>query len=212
MKLLRHLLVFLLLAIPAAASAADVGLEPPQWSLEFKGGRFYPDIDNWKDYYGSTMMGRYAGSLAFTLLRQLEVGVEAGYSRDRGFEYAPINGIMTGQVTYEVAPVSLFVLARAAFYGDQLFVPYIGGGFTRVYYREKTTDSGIIRGSADGYHWRGGIEMLLDNIDTSAANSMFLDYGVQHTYLFAEIEVVHAMKESINLGGNSYLAGFRFEF
>ena len=54
-------------------------------------------------------------------------------------------------------------------------------------------------------------------LDQDAANSFYLDYGVEHTYLFIEAQYTRAMIEdlsgqSINVGGTSYLAGLLFEF
>ena len=39
----------MLLAIPAAVPAAGPAQSVPHWSVEVKGGYFYPDIENWKD-------------------------------------------------------------------------------------------------------------------------------------------------------------------
>ena len=75
----------------------------------------------------------------------------------------------------------------------------------------------MVRGAANGYHARAGLQLLLDGIDQSAANSLYLDYGVYHTYLFLEAEYTRAMVDtvsggSVNLGGTSWLGGFLFEF
>jgi hypothetical protein len=210
----------MLLIMPAVVPAA----EPiPHWSLEIKGGYFYPDIENWKTFYGDDKTWHYAGSLAYKVLRQVEVGVEAGYIKDRGLASAPQNskffGIqtLTGRVDYQLVPLNIFVLFRGVFSEKQWLVPYVGGGWTRMYYQEKIEDQGTVRGSVNGYHGRAGIQLLLDDIDARAANNMFLDYGIQHTYLFFETQYTRAMINdvngvSMNLGGTSYLGGVLFEF
>jgi hypothetical protein len=204
----------ILLAIPVMVPAAEPAAPVPHWSLEIKGGFFYPDIENWKSYYGEDRTGQYGGSLAYKLFRQLEIGVETGYIKDRGRAYAPLNGFITGNVVYDVVPVNIFVLIRGVFSEKQWLVPYVGGGWTRMYYREKIEDQATVRGSADGFHGRAGLQLLLDVIDPHAAHNLFTDYGIHHTYLFGEVQVtdVKVGTPSVNLGGKSYLAGFLFEF
>ncbi len=209
-----RIFVALLLILPSAAMAADPLLDEPRWSLEVKGGLFYPELPNWETYYGEDRTSHYAGSLAYKLFRQIELGIEAGYIKDRGTGHAPLHGITSGRVTYELAPVSAFVLLRGVFNEQQWLIPYIGGGATRLYYRAKIEFQEIIRGAANGYYGRAGIQLLLDGVDPSAANSFYLDYGVFHTYFFVEAQRINAATKtsSIELGGTSYLAGLLFEF
>jgi hypothetical protein len=214
------LLLVMLLAVPAVVPAADPAEPAPNWSLEFKGGYFYPDIDNWKAYYGDDKTWHYAGSLAYKVVRQVEVGIEGGYIKDRGLASAPLNSalfggtVLTGRVDYELAPLNVFVLFRGVFKETQWVVPYAGGGWTRMYYRVKTEDQETTRGSADGYHGRAGLQFLLDGLDPRAAHNLSSDFGIEHTYLFGEVQVTKATvgTPEVNLGGTSYLMGFLFEF
>jgi hypothetical protein len=204
--------LFLSIMMPLAVRAADQAQERPHWSLEVKGGIFIPDIDNWATYYGKRNTGEYGGSLAYKIFRQLEVGVEGMYIRDSGQGLAPIHNIATGKVTYELAPLNIFVLARGVFNENQWLVPYAGGGWTRMYYREEIQYQGFVRGSADGFHGRVGLQILLDNMDPRAAHNLYTDYGFFHTYFFVETQYIRAMVSdlngvSVNLGGTSYLGG-----
>jgi hypothetical protein len=81
----------------------------------------------------------------------------------------------------------------------------------------KVEDQGDVRGKADGYNGRAGLQLLLDGADRTSANKLFLDYGIIHTYLFFEYQVVRAMVNdvsgtSVDLGGKSWLVGLLFEF
>jgi len=224
MRILKKLTcIFILTLLPAVTHAADRRSERSHWSLEVKGGLFYPAIDSWQAYYGDRKTGHYAASLAYKIFRQLEVGIEGGYIRDSGQGLAPIHTanagspVYAGTVTYELFPVSAFFLVRGAFSGRQWLVPYIGGGWTRMYYQEKIENQPRARGYADGYHGKAGLQFLLDGIDQSAANNFYLESGVMHTYFFIEVQRTRAMietatMESVNLGGTSYLAGFLLEF
>ena len=83
-----------------------------------------------------------------------------------------------------------------------------------MFYREKIQDQGRVHGSVDGYHVRGGLQLLLDGIDRHAANSLYMDFGVYHTYFFVEAERTTAKDKasSNDLGGTAYLMGLLFEF
>ena len=216
MKKIILFLVFILL--PTTVLAEEPVAERPHWSLEIKGGDFIPDVANWSAYYGNRYTGEYGGALAYKLWRPLEVGVEGSYIEDRGQGLAPLhNNTVAGKVTYKLYPLNVFVLARAVFSEKQWLVPYVGGGWTRMFYEENVERQGVIRGAVNGYHARAGIQLLLDGIDPSAANSFYLDYGVYHTYLFLEAERTRAMVDtvsggSVNLGGTSWRGGFLFEF
>jgi hypothetical protein len=209
--------LFFSIMMSNSARAAEPALERPHWSLELKGGVFIPDIDNWATYYGRRDISEYGGSLAYKITPQIEVGLEGSYIKDKGRGLAPGHGIVTGDVTYELAPLNVFVLVRGVFRDNQVLIPYAGGGWTRMYYREKVQYQGDIKGSTDGYHARAGLQLVLDSMDPRAASNMYRDYGVFHTSLFLEARSIRAMitdlnGTSVNLGGTSWLGGLLFEF
>jgi hypothetical protein len=208
------MMLILALIIPAFAHAADQQPGRPHWSLELKGGTFAPVLENWSQYYGRKDMPQYEGTLAYKVLRQVEVGVSAGTARDKGQGYAPVHGTVSGEVTYDLYPLNVFVLVRGVISEKQWLVPYVGGGWTRMYYRVKIQDQDTVRGSADGYHARGGLQLLLDGIDRSASNNLYMEFGIYHTYLFVEAEKTKAKYKptSVELGGTAYLIGLLFEF
>jgi hypothetical protein len=216
------ILAVVLIVLPTAVTAAETNTDRPHWSLEFKGGEFIPDSENWSTYYGRRYTSEYGGALAYKIVRQLEFGIEGMYLRDTGLGFAPIHNIAAGNVKYESAPLNVFLLARGVFSDTQWLVPYVGGGWTRMFYREEVQFQGVARGAVNGYHARAGLQFLLDGIDSDAANNLYLDYGVFHTYLFFEAEYTRAMidtvasgtipSQSVNLGGTSWLGGLLFEF
>ena len=211
------LVLVIVLLLPVRAFAAAPAVIQTHWSLGIKGGWFYPAIDNWETYYGNDRTWNYAGSLAYKLRQQVEIGVEGGFIKDRGQGTGTISGTVTGKVDYELFPLQVFVLLRGSFSEKQLFVPYLGGGWTRMYYREKTEAQGTARGSADGYHGRAGLQILLDDADSTAARNLANDFGIAHTYLFLEaqsssVKTNDLSGRSVDLGGTSYFVGLLFEF
>jgi hypothetical protein len=218
-------IIFILLCfiLPAIASAESIDDDRPHWSVEVKGGIFYPAIDGWAAFYGERSTGQFEASLAYKVLRQVEAGVAAGRIRDGGQGNAPLHSEATGTATYgghinyQLFPVNAFVVLRGVFTENQWIVPYVGGGWTRMYYKEEVNLQPTVRGYTDGYHARGGLQFLLDALDEHAAANMLMDYGVYHTYFFVEAQRTRAMietvsGESINLGGTSWLGGLLFEF
>jgi hypothetical protein len=208
--------ILFLVFFPLAAIAAEQPVEQPHWSLELKGGLFYPALSDWKQFYGSDKTDEYDLAFAYKFTRGLEAGIEGGYSRSGGQGFAPMHNVDAGHVVYNLYPVNVFILYRGILDEDQWLVPYIGGGFTRMYYQEKVDFQGSTKGHADGYHARAGLQFLLDGLDRDAANSFYLDDGVYHTYFFIEARYCRATIDtstgSLNLGGKSYLAGLLFEF
>lgn len=211
------------MVVPGAARAADAPDHRPFWSIEVKGGVFYPAFDSfpggmkWSDFYGKDYTSQFSGAVGFKPLRWLEVGLEGGKIADRGRGYAPVNKLLAGRVVYELYPLSAYVLLRGIFDEQQWIVPFIGGGYTRMFYREKIEMQGTVRGSADGYLGRAGLQLLLDDLDRKSANSLYLDYGIVHTYIVFEAQLTRAETETtsgeqIDLGGISYLGGLLFEF
>lgn len=210
----KAFLLFILLVLPSATFAAEPLMEPPRWSLEVKGGMFSPALKNWSRNFGSGGMGEFAGSFAYKFLPQVELGAGAGMMKREGKVFNLYHGDQVGDVTYELNPVNLFLMLRGVLTDGQWVVPYIGGGWTRIFYREKFSDGETVRGSADGYHLRGGLQLSLDNLDPNASSMMFNTYRVLQTYFFVEAEYsrVVARSASINLGGTAYRAGLLFEF
>ena len=210
----KIILLLLALTVPAVAYAEEPLLARPYWSLELKGGLFAPALGDWSTYYGKKDMPEYAGTLAYKILRQVEIGVGGGMAKDRGQATAPIHGTLSGEVSYKVTPLNVFVLVRGIITENQWVVPYIGGGWTRMYYRQTVESQGQARGSADGYHIRGGLQLSLDNLDEEAANDLYTEDGVYHTYFFVEVERTKAKVKSlsVDLGGTAYLMGLLFEF
>ncbi len=214
----KFILLFLIL-LPSFACADDARTGRPHWSLELKGGAFFPATANWSQFYGSSYLGEYGGSLSYKVHRNVEVGIEVSYgsATGKGQAVSSSGTVPAGEVTSQHAPLNVFVLARGIFNENQWLVPYAGGGYTRMFYRLEVKDQGTTQGSVNGYHARGGVQLLLDALDSDAAKSLYKEARIYHTYLFVEGKYTRAMAntvsgDSLNIGGTSCLGGFLFEF
>jgi hypothetical protein len=221
-QLEKLLLTLFLIILPCLAQGAEVRPDRPHWSLELKGGVYFPDTPDWKKFYDSSYTGQYGGALAYKVFRQVEVGVAGSYFNASGKGQLPLHSgsgsqATTGDVTYELFPLDVYVLARAVFNEDQLLVPYAAAGYTRLFYREELKGQETVKGSVNGYHGRAGVQILLDGLEADASRNLYHDFGIHHTYLFLEGKYLHAKADtvssgSVNLGGTSCLGGFLFEF
>jgi hypothetical protein len=186
--------------------------EPPKWSLELKYGDFEPELEEFETFYGDDTSDHTAIALGYKLLRAVEVGFEYGRMRNVGVGELPINGGTGGEVEFTVNPAHMYLLIRGIWGEDQLAVPYIGGGLTRVAYEQSIPNQPSIKGTADGRHRRYGLQFLLDRTDVSLASEMESDYGTNNTYLFIEKHNYTADVDGVELGGDTLFIGLLFEF
>ncbi|MDA8098969.1 MAG: hypothetical protein M0042_05030, partial [Nitrospiraceae bacterium] len=187
MRLTASLLLFLMLVAPLPLLAAEPDLESPHWSVEIKGGLFHPDLPDWSRYYDSRWMPGYGFAAAYKIIPQIDIGGSAGSYSKKGHRLNFYHGTPADSQTYELNPLELFIILRGQFVQDQWVIPYFGGGWTTLYYRQKLPE-GTVRGSAGGYHLRGGIQLSLDNLDVGASQKMYSDYHILHTYFILEAE------------------------
>lgn len=208
-RLLTLLAITLTLLIPMAASAESI-----ESSFSLNGGYFMPDIDGWESHYGAE--GVWTGGVEFgnTLAEGLELSVNLSYLKKEGSATTPTGRVSTDTATYEQVPIHVSLTYRLLFQDDQAIVPYIGGGYTHVFYREKIND-GKISGDRMGYHLRGGLQLLLDYFDPETAKDFSSDWEVVNTYLTFEAlysKVNDFGNEDVDLGGLTYIGGIRFEY
>lgn len=186
--------------------------DPPKWSLELKSGDFEPELEDFRTFYGSDTSKHSAIAIGYKLLRTVDVGIEYGRMRNTGVGQLPLNGGTGGEVTFTMEPVHAYILLRGIWGEDQIGVPYIGGGVTRVSYKEDILNQPSRKGTVDGSHYRYGLQLLLDRGDTSLAREMQSDYGTDNTYLYIEKQHFEAEVDGVQLGGDTTFIGILFEF
>jgi hypothetical protein len=172
-------------------------------------------MDQWKANYGGPGNIEWSGQLGFKITRRWELGVEVGYFRDSGTASTVSGRTSIYEQKIRIFPMQVYLLYRLIFNEDQVFVPFAGGGYSHVLYRQSLEGKGTVKGSRDGYHARMGLQFLLDWFDPTAADSFDLDIGVKNSYLVLEAQyrkINDFGSESVDLGGWSYLGSLLFEF
>ena len=203
-------LVFICLLLPMTSLAKDESL-PPHWSLEFKVGRFESALEEWDTYYDENP-SQFDVGWSYKVFRPLEIGLSLGRMTTGGAGNFPLSQSIGGEVDFTLVPLHVSLLYRFVLYENQLFVPYIGGGWTRVYYRQKTEDGKKFEGSHDGGHLKVGIQFLLNSLDKSRARTLQRKWGIENTYLFLEALSFVAKEDQIDLGGDSISLGLLMEY
>jgi len=184
----------------------------PRWMYEIKGGYFYPELDDYEAFYGDDRDTAFAVSGAYRLRDWLEVGVEIGYTRDRGEGRTSDGEAVPDAVKQELWPLRVF----ADFIFDQpdrRFVPYAGLGLGWVLYRQEVELQPGRDGRTDaGAFGRAGVRWRFASSGDRSAASRGRDAMFTRSYAFVEAQRFTAEIDDVDLGGTAYLLGVRFEF
>ncbi|MBI5746472.1 MAG: outer membrane beta-barrel protein [Nitrospirae bacterium] len=192
----------------------SVRAESPTSSLSIKTGYFIPRIDGWSDHFDEKGVWFGGLELGWKLTRRFELSLNLDYSQTKGKATTPTGRASADEATFQQVPVYASLLYRFIFYEDQPIVPYIGGGFTHQFYRQRL-DGDKVSGDQDGYHLRGGLQLLLDYVDPGTAGDFFSEWKVFNTYL--TIEAIYSKVDDfggrdVDLGGWGYVGGLLFEY
>ncbi len=207
---LVKLALMLLLAAgtpPIVAQENETAITSPRWMLELKVGRFDPELEGYQRFYGDDETRYWSVEVAYRFRRWLEVGGGLAHMRDKGVGLFSISGGLGAEVTYSLMPMHAFVNFRGEFNQDQLFVPYVGIGVTRSYYQQKIELQPDRTGTSDlGVIVRVGLQLSLLRLGAEPGNE------VKRSFLFIEAQRFTTEVDDVDLGGDVFLLGFRFEF
>jgi len=210
MNRILALLILFILLMPAKYTFAGQS----ESSFSLNGGYFTPRMDGWENHFDDSSI--WTGGMEFgsKLTERLELSLGLNYSKVEGTSTTLTGRTSADKATYEQIPIQLSISYRFLFDEDQVIVPYIGGGYTHLIYREEINDNKI-SGDLAGYHARGGLQVLLDYFDSETAKDFSSDWEVINTYLTFEAiysKVDDFGKKDTDLGGLGYMAGLRFEY
>jgi hypothetical protein len=181
------------------------------WLLEFKVGKFEPDLDLYQDFYGDKSDLYISGVFGRRFKPWLDLAGELGYFHDTGVGFQASNGVPGGQVKYKLIPATVFVNFRGEFSEPQILVPYGGVGLTSAWYTQKIEGQGDKSGRTDlGYNARFGVELNLNRLDAGAARRG-RDKSLTRSYLYLEAQYFSTEVDGVDLGGVAYMLGLRME-
>ncbi|MDH5544551.1 MAG: hypothetical protein OEZ43_03095 [Gammaproteobacteria bacterium] len=203
---INHLsLCVLLFVLPSGIAHAG-------WQMESKLGVFQPNYQNWATYYGKDWTGAASLSIAYKPIRLIAIGVDMVYLRASGDGGYQSSGALGGEVTHEMAPGSAYLELSGYIFRNQWVVPFVGGAYGRMTYRQQVTYQPDIIGNLYGSTVFAGARILLDGLDLNAAKLLREDYGIAHSYLTLELRRLSAEKSGQDLGGNFLFGGLNLLF
>jgi len=172
------------------------------------------------DLYGKS--GTYLTILHYdyALLKkfgELALGIETGFSMDRGRSLINDNGIFvkSGEtLTMIMIPLNINLNYYLRLADWQPVVPFLKAGGSGFYFNEHKEKDGTTEGFKRGYYYAVGLEFLLDPLDPVSATNLKIDYGIENTYIIAGYRVfkVKTPQPGFDFSNSSWFAGINFNF
>ncbi len=217
---------------------------PQRWAAEFRVGPYRPNIDAELDGTGRAPYRSYFGNKAgFMIEAELDyqffrgfgtaaVGVSIGRFQKTTKAFietgrGQVASVRSGDDTrLRLIPASLLLVYRmdeGLKRWNVPLVPYVKVGLDYTYWsitngndKIATFDGGKARGGSAGWRAAVGLSFALDFIDPDAARGFDTDFGVNHTYLFGELQRVDVpafgKRDTLHVGDTTWTAGLLFEF
>jgi len=184
------------------------------FNATFRGGFWMPEDSTWREFYGRWSNDMYFLELGVYPFQFMSVfGSVGGY-----YQRTHTVGKLTGEdseedLTMTMIPLEAGLGFRLRIKDSQLIVPYASGAYDWVYYHEDPDPGSYADGWKEGPAAWGGLLILLDKADPSAATNLRMYYNIEHTYL--ELTARYSFVgdgEGIDLSGWSYMLGLSFDF
>lgn len=216
--------------------ALEIKLGPyaPNIDSEFQ-GRASPFADLFGDGIGVMVLAEFDFQL-FNKFGSLGIGIQAGWYSNSAAPFlddsasgsTPASGSTTtaGDTTVTLAPISLLAVYRFDVLAERYdipLVPYVKLGLNYTLWWIRRSDGDIsdylgnkASGGSFGWQFNLGIAIQLDVLDRGAARTLDQDYGVNHSYLFAELLHLDANgfgnSSKLQVGDTTIMAGLAIEF
>ena len=207
-------LIFICMVFLFLTHALSIRAEQPKWSVALKGGYAFPETDGWEDNYGDDGFWTLGAEIGWKINRRLELNASISYGDDSGKALTPSGKESVDDLDFEHLPIHISVLYRFISDEDQFIVPFLGGGYTHLFYKLEFVDDDR-SGDQFGYHVRGGFQILLDRLEPEKADDISDKVGIHNSYLFFEgiySNVDDFGSEDIDLGGWTVFIGLLLEF
>jgi len=184
--------------------------QSPHWSYEIRGGAFYPELELFETFYGDDHETYYSLTGSYRFKDWLEVGGEYGQMSARGMGILTSSRELGGTVKYKLKPVHVFTNFIFQRQQAQRVVPYVGLGLTVAAYEQKVEQQPSADGRSDvDFSARVGVRFL---VGSRGPTSLLSGRTYWRSYVFLEAQHIEAEVDSIQLGGETYMLGFRMEF
>ncbi|MAA80063.1 MAG: hypothetical protein CL916_12480 [Deltaproteobacteria bacterium] len=206
-------------ALPQRAMAADQFGEQASWtskaySIDYSMTQF--DSQAIQAVFGSEEM--YPGlnlGASFQVLRVLDISSGLGLWRKSGLMVQEDGSSSSDTQTLTMIPLQLSAGLRLDFFRNQIIVPFANGGIDYWLWQEDWTQGETqekLSGGKMGWHYRAGVEILLDVFDSSSASMLDVRYKIKDTYLVLSYQNQEVGDDGLMFNGESYMIGLRMQY
>ncbi len=235
---LSMLVVGLVALLSVSLSSAPVfAASPTHGVFELKLGGYYPSIDDefggtgpFQTFFGDNQMLMGEFSIDFYLLEgigTLGLGFHAGYSSKTAsvLDRNDMDSELPDSTTFRVIPLRASLVYRydySALHHNIPLVPVLKAGLDYHLWNIDGADGETAfsndrsgSGARTGWHASVALHFLLDVIDGSSAAAFDLNWGINHSYLFAEYQVSKIDgfdSPGFDLSDNQWFFGLAFEY
>lgn len=207
-----------LLACTAARAQDDEErIASPRWAYDLRGGYIEPDLDDFKTFYGDDTETYFSLAGSYRFRDWLEVGGELSHMKADGVGFLTTSQQLGGDVKYRLNPVQIY--ANFIFEGqpERRVVPYVGLGLMSAYYKQEIEQQPDRNGHSDlGYSARVGLRFRVATHGPVTSEPVRNDSPYWRAFIVLEAQHMSAEvgneAETIDLGGEAYMLGFRMEF
>ena len=207
MKRLCVMCLFVLALVSLSAGAQE-----SKWSSQLHYSHFAPDLDGWDNAYEDDEMKGWYFAMAYKPVSIIDLGVGVGYFSAHGQGHLPLNDTVGGDVHFIIYPVDVYLEFQGHFSANQWLIPYVGAGYSRIYYQIDIANQSDRKGRASGSHYKAGLKFSLNRIDPLSARQLSRGWGVEDSLLIVEAKWLESDKSGIDLGGRFVSFGLKFEF
>lgn len=198
---------------------------PERFALELRGASFAPQGDAaFERAFDATfdgaelMLGLELDAIVMRVPYVGLLGVGASLAQvsydSKGFA-AGTNDRVDEETSLELIPLSVMATLRIDVLARQLHVPFVvhgklGADF--VFWNANTGDRDDADGLSLGLRWAVGLALELDFFEPRAARALDEEWGINHSFLFAERFGSTAGGDSLPLDGAGWAFGLGFVF
>lgn len=238
---MRPLALLLSLACTAFAFSSAHAESPRSMMLELHGGVYSPDIDSefegsaspWADTFDRSSILLFKAHWDYQFFQahgSLAVGGSVGYGWVDGLARNEHGDRTEDEVGFNVLPLQLNLIYRwdwAALNHGVPLVPYVKVGLAATVWWATNANNDISNvsvggeaqsgsGLAYGWHASAGLMFLLNVFSRSMSADMDNEYGVNHSYIFAEFQHLvldqFGLEPGLRLSDDLFSFGLAFEF
>ena len=199
-------------------------VSPEHFGVEFRVGPYHPDMGTGNDAFEAFYSDDDGPLLALELdviayrfddIVYFSGGGEIGTVHFKG-KTLDMQGNETAEETsFSMLPLQLLATVRFDALARELSVPFIITGKLGYQWAHWSTESGDVEdaeGWSVGLTWAAQLALDLDTFEPGAARMMDEEWGINHSFVFFELNEFKPSSESLPLRGVSWIAGLGFTF